>query len=289
MTNSTKNQKPHKSHKPHKSQSSKRKGDQSFDDRAAHLKKNIYGSDKGRLRLMILQRDLQALVVNSEQPLNILDAGCGSGLMTEWALQHGHRVTACDSAQVMIDEVTSRLGDHPNLRTCHATVQEFADATNASACGERGENNEHRERYDLIFCHAVFEWIDDKDDFLRQLTRLLKPDGTLSLMFYNAWAREMAQLVYGNFDYIDRGYQVRQRVKLSPHYPAFPDVVEKQLNEYKLTVTQRSGIRIFYDIIRDRQHYQTLAEDIIRHELRISQQYPYWQMGRYVHYLATFC
>ncbi len=266
----------------HKHQpSSKRKGDQSFDDRASHLKKNIYGSDKGRLRLMILQRDLQALVTNSE-PLNILDAGCGSGLMTEWALKHGHRVTACDSAQVMIDEVTSRLGNHPNLRTCHTTIQSLADQA-------YNEHQGHSRQYDLIFCHAVFEWIDDKDDFLYQLTRLLKPNGTLSLMFYNAWAREMAQLVYGNFDYIDRGYQVRQRVKLSPHYPAFPDEVEKQLNEHNLTVTQRSGIRIFYDIIRDRQHYQTLAEDIIRHELRISQQYPYWQMGRYVHYLATFC
>lgn len=246
-----------------------RQGDQSFDDRAVHLQKNIYGSDKGRLRLMVLQRDLAPLI-ESQPPLSVLDAGCGAGLMSEWALSHGHRVTACDSAAVMVSEVKTRLGDKANLNAFQSTIQALPDDG----------------QYDVIFCHAVLEWIDDQTALLDKLAGLLKPGGTLSLMFYNAWAREMAQMVYGNFDYIDRGYQVRQRVKLSPHYPAFPDVVERQLAERNLHVTVRSGIRVFYDIIRDRAHYQSLADDIIRHELRVSREYPYWQMGRYVHFLV---
>ncbi len=135
-------------------------------------------------------------------------------------------------------------------------------------------------------CHAVLEWVADQEELISKLSKLVKPNGYLSLMFYNAWAREMAQLVYGNFDYIDKNYQVRQRVKLNPHRPAFPDTVEKQLNQQGLSVISRSGIRIFYDIIRNRDHYQQFPEDIIRHELRVSQQYPYWQMGRYVHFLC---
>lgn len=247
----------------------KDQGDQSFDKRATHLNKNIYGSDKGRLRLMILQRDLAGLIVDCE-PLSVLDAGCGAGLMSEWALSHGHQVTACDSAEVMIHDAQAKLEKHTNSQLLHSTIQDLPDSP----------------QYDVIFCHAVLEWVQDQGALLTKLSQLLKPSGTLSLMFYNAWAREMAQMVYGNFAYIDRNYEVQQRVKLSPHWPAFPDVVERELNDKGLTITTRSGIRVFYDIMRNREHYQSQSDDIIRHELRISQQHPYWQMGRYVHFLA---
>lgn len=247
----------------------KRKIDQSFNDRAVHLNKNIYGSDKGRLRLMILQRDLAPLITE-QSGLSVLDAGCGAGLMSEWALSHGHQVTACDSAEVMLEEAKNRLGHSPNITFSHHSIQNLPDT----------------QQYDIIFCHAVLEWVKDQPALLTKLTRLLKTNGKLSLMFYNAWAREMAQMVYGNFDYIEKNYQVHQRVKLSPHWPAFPDDIEHHLANNQLTITTRSGIRVFYDIIRDRKHYQNLNEKIIRHELRVSQQYPYWQMGRYVHFLA---
>lgn len=258
MTKKTKNTFPH--------------GDQSFQDRVAHLQKNIYGSDKGRLRLAVLQRDLKP-IIQIDKTLSVLDAGCGLGLMSEWVLQHGHRVLACDNAEEMVDQAKSRLQHFPQARFLHSSVQSLP--TDVAA-----------EKFDVIFCHAVLEWIENQEDFIEHLCALLKPNGTLSLMFYNAWAREMAQLVYGNFDYIDRNYQVRQRVKLNPHWPCFPDKLEQQLNACGMTVHSRSGIRIFYDIIRDKSHYQTLSDDIFRHELRVSQQYPYWQMGRYVHFLA---
>ncbi len=245
-------------------------GDQSFNDRATHLTKNIYGSDKGRLRLMILQRDLAPLIENTPAQ-TILDAGCGAGLMSAWALKHGHYVTACDAAEVMLIDAKNKLGEHPNITFYHTSIQDLPDNS----------------RYQIIFCHAVLEWVQDQAALLAKLSKLLKSGGRLSLMFYNAWAREMAQLVYGNFDYIDKNYQVRQRVKLSPHWPACPDTVEQTLKAQGLTVSTRSGIRVFYDIIRDRRHYEKFSKDIIRHELRVSRQYPYWQLGRYVHFLAT--
>ncbi len=246
--------------------------DQSFQDRATHLQKNIYGSDKGKLRLAVLQRDLSS-VIKTDKTLSILDAGCGLGLMSEWALQHGHRVLACDNAPVMVEQARQRLQNFPQASFFQGSVQSLSTEKNA-------------DKFDVIFCHAVLEWIENQDDFIDNLQALLKPNGTLSLMFYNAWAREMAQLVYGNFDYIERNYQVRQRVKLNPHWPCFPDQLEVQLNRRGMTVQCRSGIRVFYDIMRDKSHYQTLADDIFRHELRVSQTYPYWQMGRYVHFLV---
>ncbi len=247
--------------------------DQSFDDRALHLQKNIYGSDKGKLRLLILQRDLQP-IADKAQSLSVLDAGCGMGLMSEWFARRGHHVFACDSSEIMVAETQKRLASYPNSQCEQVCIQSLTDSPSTD------------KRYDVVMCHAVLEWVADQDELLHTLSKLVKPNGYLSLMFYNAWAREMAQLVYGNFDYIDKNYQVRQRVKLNPHRPAFPDKVKEQLNQQGLSVISRSGIRIFYDIIRNRDHYQQFPEDIIRHELRVSQQYPHWQMGRYVHFLC---
>ncbi len=247
--------------------------DQSFDDRALHLQKNIYGSDKGKLRLLILQRDLQPIVqsvTDTDKPLSVLDAGCGMGLMSEWFAKLGHRVFACDSSEIMVRETQKRLHNFPDSVCQQMSIQSLTDSPT----------------YDVVMCHAVLEWVANQDKLLHKLASLVKPNGYLSLMFYNAWAREMAQLVYGNFDYIDKNYQVRQRVKLSPHRPAFPDKVEQQLNHNGLSVVSRSGIRVFYDIIRNREHYQQFPNDIIRHELRVSQTHPYWQMGRYVHFLC---
>lgn len=243
--------------------------DQSFDDRVLKLQKNIYEGDKGRLRLLILQRDLSS-ILSVDKKLSVLDAGCGLGLMSEWAATLGHSVCACDCSKLMCEQTEKRLADYPEASVCLSSVQALKP--------KRG--------YEVIFCHAVLEWVQDQPAFIEKLSRLLSPDGYLSIMFYNAWAREMAQLVYGNLDYIDKNYQVRQRVKLNPHWPTDPETVETQLERHNLSVISRSGIRVFYDIIREQQHYQQLAEDIIRHELRISQKHPFWQMGRYIHYIA---
>lgn len=244
-------------------------GDQSFDDRVSQLQKNIYGGDKGRLRLLILQRDL-SYILSVDKKLSVLDAGCGLGLMSEWAAGLGHQVSACDSAEQMYEQAKSRLAGYPETKVFLKSVQSL----------------KQKKTYDVIFCHALLEWVKDQPALIDKLSQLLSPGGYLSIMFYNAWARELAQLVYGNFDYIDKNYQVRQRVKLNPHWPAAPDAVEDLLKQYRLSVITRSGVRVFYDIIRERQHYQQLADDIIRHELRVSQQYPFWQMGRYVHFVA---
>lgn len=241
--------------------------DQSFDDRALHLQQNIYGSDKGKLRLLILQRDL-APIIDNVPALSVLDVGCGMGLMSEWVAQHGHRVLACDNAAVMIETAEKRLSAYAKTHVVQTTLQDLP-----SRC------------FDVVMCHAVLEWVAEQADFLDKLTTHVGVGGYLSLMFYNAWAREMAQLVYGNFDYIDKNYEVRQRVKLNPHRPCFPDEIEKMLLQRGFSIVARSGIRVFYDIMRNREHYQALQSDITRHELRISSQSPYWQMGRYVHFL----
>lgn len=242
--------------------------DQSFDDRALHLQNNIYGSAKGQIRLAVLQRDLDFMT--DGQPLQVLDVGCGAGFMSEWAWQQGHHIIAFDSAPVMVSAAKSRIGEHPRISYQQQSLQSLS----------------LEQPVDVIFCHAVLEWLENQDEALDCLVDYLKPNGQLSLMFYNAWGREMSQLVYGNFAYVDKAFAVRQRVKLSPHWPCVPTDIENKLQQRGMSVTVRSGVRVFYDLLRHQEHYQQYPDEILRHELRVSQMYPYWQMGRYVHFLA---
>lgn len=44
------------------------------------------------------------------------------------------------------------------------------------------------EKFDLILCHAVLEWLDDPKSAVRDLARLVKPGCRMSLMFFNRFA-----------------------------------------------------------------------------------------------------
>lgn len=47
--------------------------------------------------------------------LRVLDAGCGSGVLTEWLLDHGADVTSIDLSPVMADIALSRVGDRAKV------------------------------------------------------------------------------------------------------------------------------------------------------------------------------
>lgn len=249
--------------------------DQSFSDRSQQLQKNIYESGKGRLRLIALQQDLAPFL---QTPCKILDVGAGEGRMSEWALQQNpqHQLVLCDSAKSLIDSAKIRLSPWQQS----ATPPQFFVSDLQNLC-------ESQQDFDWIFCHAVLEWVHEQPDFIAALAKRLKPGGRLSLMFYNALARELSQLVYGNFDYIEQNYQVRQRVKLNPHRPLHPDSVLTWLSDNQLNMFSRRGIRVFYDIMRHVEQQTYLEPAIISHELRIGQQAPFWQLGRYIHFMAV--
>ncbi|MCG6318311.1 tRNA uridine 5-oxyacetic acid(34) methyltransferase CmoM, partial [Vibrio alginolyticus] len=59
--------------------------DRNFDDSAHKFAKNIYGSDKGEIRQVIVWEDLQQLLATfdeAKQPLTVLDAGGGLAQMS---------------------------------------------------------------------------------------------------------------------------------------------------------------------------------------------------------------
>jgi trans-aconitate 2-methyltransferase len=91
----------------------------------------------------------------------VLDAGCGSGRVTELLLERAAEVVACDQAPSMVAAARERVGDRAEVFQA-----DLADFT-------------LDEPVDAVFSNAVFHWVPDHDALFRCLHAALRPGGRL--------------------------------------------------------------------------------------------------------------
>lgn len=106
----------------------------------------------------------------------LLDFGSGEGYTSAHFAPHND-VTALEPSPDML----SRRVTHPAYRQLEGGVEclsAFVDAT-----------------FDLVLCHNVLEYVDDKAAVLRELTRVLRPGGALSLVKHNRPGRVLQMAV----------------------------------------------------------------------------------------------
>jgi trans-aconitate 2-methyltransferase len=95
----------------------------------------------------------------------VLDAGCGTGRVTQELLGHvpNGTVIAVDGSQAMVDQARERLGER---------VEAFAvDLLDL----------EVTQPFDAILSTATFHWIDDHERLFARLHAALRPGGRLSV------------------------------------------------------------------------------------------------------------
>lgn len=254
-----------------KKQTKDQRGD--FTGISKKFARNIYDHTKGRLRMAVLERDLADYIAGPKR--TVLDVGAGLGQVNEWFLREGHHVIHSDISEEMVIEAQRR---HEQLNL--ARFAQYIVAPLAQLPQQLPD-----QQFSLILCHAMLEWVSDGQQAIQQLATLLKPGGTLSLMFYNRNAKLMANAVYGNFDYIAQGLKVKKTVRLSPQTPQDPMQVMQWLSDAGLTVRQQTGVRCFHDYLRDKNDQQRFDE-LLELELQYNQQSPFKELGRYQHWLV---
>ena len=94
-----------------------------------------------------------------------VDAGCGTGRVTELLLRHLPRgtVLAVDASEAMVEAARRRFAGDPRVRVERRDILEL----------------EVEEPVDVIFSTATFHWILDHERLFGRLARLLKPGGRL--------------------------------------------------------------------------------------------------------------
>ena len=254
--------------------------DRNFDGLAKRFKKNIYGGLKGDIRLAVLERDCTAHLpikpfAATDTRWRILDAGGGQGQFSLQLAVAGHEVVLCDISAEMLklaEEQAVQLGVQDRVTLVQCAIQELP-----AHCNET--------RFDVVICHAVMEWMQEPETLLPCLCRYLKPQGYLSLTFYNLHSLIYKNLLRTNFKKILNQDYRGQKGSLTPINPMYPQQVLEWVAGLPLHIKSHSGIRVFHDYIFNQEHRERDPHTLVQLELAFSQQEPYRSLGRYIHLL----
>jgi len=250
-------------------------GDVSFDRIADQFDSDIYGSTKGAVRLAVLWSVLREDVPGlADQPMRILDAGGGSGHMAVRLAGLGHSVVLCDISEEMLAKAAIRaaeagVADAIDIR--HLSIQGYADIAD--------------ERFDLVLCHAVLEWLDDPKSVVGDLARLVKQGGHLSVMFYNRFASLLKRTLAGDFEAALADYRTGPiRRGWGEGATALDnETVVSWLEDHELEVTARAGIRIFHDHLVDELRGPQTLTQLIELEKAVCRSEPFASLGQHTH------
>jgi len=244
--------------------------DRHFDLLATRFAEKIYGGAKGAIRLAVLQADLTESL--PDRPLRVLDIGAGLGHMSLWLAERGHQVTLAEPAEPMLEGAHQRFADAGQTATfIQAPWQALPDMLT--------------ERYDLVICHAVLEWLEEPFTILPVLRQLTEDDGWLSLAFYNRDALIYRNLLKGHFRKMRRNTMAGEKQSLTPQQPLDPRELAAQLEALWRVETQ-SGVRVFHDYMP--VEFQAKAElaDLLEMELSHRRHPAFAGLGRYLHWMC---
>jgi S-adenosylmethionine-dependent methyltransferase len=256
--------------------------DRNFDDIAHKFAKNIYGSDKGEIRQVILWQDFSHILdflASQITPLHILDAGGGMAQMSQKLAELGHRVTLCDLSGEMLRLAQLEIEKNGLLeqyRLLHSSVQDVDQHID--------------EPVDFILFHAVMEWLAEPKEALQKLLRLVRPGGVASIMFYNHHGLVYKNVVCGNIPHVLSGMPHRKRFKLQPQHGLKPEDVYQWIEDEGFEIGGKSGIRCFSDYIGNMTNMgEYTYEELLALEQTFCRQEPYLSLGRYIHVWAKKC
>ena len=127
---------------------------------------------------MFYEQIFNQLVLPEDKRLKILDFGAGF-CITSGHYAKDHDVTSVEPNEEMYSERFD--GDYTLITKGIEYLSEVADNT-----------------YDVVICHNVLEYVEDKAAILKELERVLKSGGKLSVIKHNVYGRAMASAVFGD-------------------------------------------------------------------------------------------
>ncbi len=210
----------------------------------------------------------------------VLDAGCGSGRLTEQLLVRlpAGAVVALDSSPRMLEQARLRLARFgERVEFVHASLQEF----------------ELAKKVDGIFSNAVFHWVPDHEAMFRALHGALQPGGWLVAQFGG-----MGNLAktYRRAREVAAGERFREQLRKAEAGPHFEDVAstrarmeaagfrvsEARLHTVAPEFTQKERYQAFLRTVVLRQAMAELPEVLRREFLEEISRRTWHDEGAYV-------
>lgn len=185
----------------------------------------------------------------------ILDFGSGEGI-TANRFAKDNEVVAVEPWEEMLQ---NRWQDYEYLQ-----IQ-----GDISALAEMKENS-----FDMVFCHNVLEYIDDKAQVIKELCRVLKPGGRLSLVKHNRAGRVMQMAVL--LDDFDKAHDLLDgKDSAASKFGAIRYYEDAAVSAWEPSLKQveNFGIRTFWDLQQKQEKHglDEWQDKMVELELRVSQ------------------
>lgn len=185
----------------------------------------------------------------------ILDFGSGEGI-TANHFAKDNKVVAVEPWKEMLKD---RWQDN-EYRQIHGgveTLSEFADNT-----------------FDMIICHNVLEYIDDKAAIINELHRVLKPGGTLSIAKHNRAGRVMQMAVL--LDDMEKANALLDgKNSAASKFGEIRYYEDNMVSEWNpgLKLVDCYGIRTFWDLQQNQEKHnlEEWQDKMMQLEMRVSQ------------------
>ena len=199
----------------------------------------------------------------------VLDFGSGFGLVANH-LAKENQVLAVEPNQEM---VALRVQDHPYQQLV-GSLDQLASLEDAS--------------FEVILCHNVLEYVEDRKAILKEFTRLLKPGGLLSIVKHNEVGRVLQTVVFENETRKALALLAGQDLETHSMGLAQAYDLDVAVEDLALEVKDYQGIRVFYGLQDNRfKGQEGWRESMLQMELAVCQEPPYRDMAFFQHYWLT--
>jgi len=127
-------------------------------------------SDESWLGYPFRIRKARALELFDKDGGQVLDVGCGPGIMASDLVERGCDFWGIDSSSEMVNQAKLNFGSHDKTHFSVGAAENlcFADGT-----------------FDAVVCMGVIEFVDNDELALSEMVRVLRPGGTLIVAFSN--------------------------------------------------------------------------------------------------------
>lgn len=144
------------------------------------------------------------------------------------------------------------------------------------------------ETFDMIICHNVLEYIDDKAAVVKALARVLKKDGIISIVKHNRAGRVMQMAVL--LDDFEKANEILDgKDSTASKFGTIRYYEDNDFTKWEpqITVSDILGIRTFWDLQQNQQKHgdEAWQEKMLQLELRVSQMQEYKNIAFFHHLL----
>ncbi len=198
---------------------------------------------------------------------NILDFGSGEGITANYFAKNNN-VVAVEPWEEMLN---NRWQDY-----------EYMQLQGDAAILSQMEDN----TFDVVFCHNVLEYIEDKEAVVKELCRVLKPGGMFSVVKHNRAGRVMQMAVL--LDDMEKAHALLDgEDSAASKFGTIRYYEDEMISEWSagLKCVDCFGIRTFWDLQQNQEKHglEEWQDKMMQLEMRVSRMEDYRRIAFFHH------